>query len=132
MHELSVCQALLAQLEQIARDRNADVVGVTVVIGPLSGVEPALLRQAFPLASAGTCAARAELTIHSPPVRVKCRQCRLEGAAAPNRMLCIHCGAWQVDVVGGDELLLGSVALRPLSERSAQRHSAGVLAGSPY
>ena len=54
MHELAICQALIEQVEAIARERLARRVGtVCVSIGPLSGVEPRLLEQAFPVASAG-------------------------------------------------------------------------------
>ena len=55
MHELSVCQEIVMQVERIARERQARVSSITLRIGPLSGVEPALLQQAYPLASAGTC-----------------------------------------------------------------------------
>ena len=64
MHELSVCQGLLDQVAGIARQNQAT--GVKLIrlrIGPLSGVEPQLLEQAFPLARAGTIAERAELAI---------------------------------------------------------------------
>ena len=41
MHELSVCQALIGQVEVIAEEENAaQVVTIHLGIGPLSGVEP--------------------------------------------------------------------------------------------
>ena len=47
MHELSVCQALVRQLRDIAREQHAvRITRVIVQIGPLSGVEPELLRHA--------------------------------------------------------------------------------------
>ena len=55
MHELAVCQALIEQVERVARDHEARrVVSVVVVVGPLSGVEAKLLEHAYPLAAAGT------------------------------------------------------------------------------
>ena len=69
MHELSVCQALLAQVEQVARENAAHSVEKVVLrIGPLSGVEPRLLQDAFPIARAGTVAAGAELVIEELPL----------------------------------------------------------------
>ena len=111
MHELSVCQDLVMQVERIAREQQARVSSITVRIGPLSGVEPALVEQAYPLAVAGTCLSAARLVIDSIPVRVHCRSCNQDSAAAPNRMLCEHCGDWRTDLLSGDELLLASVEL---------------------
>ena len=111
MHELSVCQALVTQVERIALEQRAQVCSITVSIGPLSGVEPALLEQAYPLAVAGTCLSAARLVIDSLPVRVHCRSCRKDTEAAPNRMLCAECGDWRTELLSGDELLLSSVEL---------------------
>ena len=111
MHELSVCQEIVMQVERIARERQARVSSITLRIGPLSGVEPALLQQAYPLASAGTCLSAARLIIDSIPVRVQCRICGQDSVAAPNRMLCAECGDWRTELLSGDELLLASVEL---------------------
>jgi tRNA-Thr(GGU) m(6)t(6)A37 methyltransferase TsaA len=54
MHELAVCQALIEQVERVARDNAARrILSITVSVGPLSGVEPSLLEHAYPLAAAG-------------------------------------------------------------------------------
>ena len=111
MHELSVCQNLVMQVERIAREQNARVSSITIKIGPLSGVEAALVEQAYPLAVAGTCLSAARLIIDSLPVRVHCGVCQQDSVAAPNRMLCAHCGDWRTELLSGDELLLSSVEL---------------------
>jgi len=112
MHELSVCQGMLGQVEAIARSHQASAVRrIRVQVGPLSGVEPRLLEQAFPLACAGTVAERAELVIERLPVRVHCETCGSDSDAAPNRLLCGSCGDWHTRLVSGDELLLASVEL---------------------
>jgi hydrogenase nickel incorporation protein HypA/HybF len=111
MHELSVCQNLVVQVERIAREQNARVSSITIKIGPLSGVEAALVEQAYPLAVAGTCLSAARLIIDSLPVRVHCRICQQDTAAAPNRLVCAHCGDWRTELLSGDELLLSSVEL---------------------
>jgi hydrogenase nickel incorporation protein HypA/HybF len=57
MHELSVCQALIDQVEALAEARGASAVSrITVAIGALSGVEAHLLEQALPIASASPMA----------------------------------------------------------------------------
>ena len=112
MHELSVCQGMLSQVSTIAAEHAARTVSsITVRIGPLSGVEPALLAQAFPIASAGTVASGAELHIETLPVRVYCETCDEETDAAVNRLLCGSCGDYHTRLISGDELLLASVEL---------------------
>lgn len=112
MHELSVCYGVLDQVEGIARQHDATAVrAIHLRIGPLSGVEPQLLEQAFPLARAGTLAANAELVIESLPIRVRCDSCGAETPAAPSRLVCGACGDWHTRLVSGDELMLYSVEL---------------------
>lgn len=112
MHELSVCLSLLQQLETIAEDRNASAVEkVFLKIGPLSGIEPKLLRQAYPLATAGTVAADAELVIEYSDVVVACTQCHCESTVKPNRLLCSACGDFRTRIVSGDEMILQRLEL---------------------
>ncbi len=112
MHELSVCQALISQVEHIARQHHATAIRtVNVRIGPLSGVEPDLLMQAFPLASAGTVAQDSRLEIERLPVRVRCESCGAETVAELNRLVCGACGDWHTQLLSGDEMLLASVGL---------------------
>lgn len=106
MHELAICQALLDQVDEIARQRAARVTLVRVAIGPLSGVEPQLLQQAYTLACAGTAADGATLAIEEMPVRVGCRSCNAETAATPSRLVCGACGDWHTEVTSGDEMML--------------------------
>jgi hydrogenase nickel incorporation protein HypA/HybF len=111
MHELAICQALIEQVEAIARPRDARVTRVRLAVGPLSGVEPRLLESAYALACAGTAAEGSTLDIEEAPVRVRCRGCGAESEASANRLLCGACGGWQTDLAGGDELLLMNVEL---------------------
>jgi hydrogenase nickel incorporation protein HypA/HybF len=112
MHELSVCQAMLTQVTRLAREQRAITVHKIVLrVGPLAGVEPGLLQQAFPLASAGTPAASAELVIEELPLRVHCETCGAESAALPNRLVCGACGDWHTRLLSGDEMVLASVEL---------------------
>src|SRR5512143_5545 len=112
MHERAVCQALIEQVERVARDHDARrVISVVVAIGPLSGVEPRLLEHAYPLAAAGTVAESASLVVETEPVRVRCRTCGAETDALPNRLVCAACGDWQVDVTSGEQMLLKRVEI---------------------
>lgn len=120
MHELSVCLSLLAQLERIAAEqRSPGIVRVVVGIGPLSGVEPALLRNAFPLAVAGTLAEGAALDLDTVAVRIRCTVCSTTADAAPNRLLCPACGDFRTRLVSGDDLVLKRVELAPAQAAGA-------------
>lgn len=110
MHELSLCHALLTQVESVAREHRARAVTrIRIRVGPLSGVEPPLLEHAFPLASAGTLAEGAELVIEKTPIRVRCSQCGTESEASANHLLCAACGDYHTQLIGGDEMLLHSL-----------------------
>lgn len=112
MHELSVCQSLLDQVNTIAAEHHAtSIEKIFLQIGPLSGVEPELLQSAFPIARADTIAAGAELVIQRMPVQVRCKTCHAETAATLNRLLCGECGDWRTELLSGDELLLERVEM---------------------
>ncbi len=50
VHELSICEAVLHEVLAIAEAQRARRVGrITLRLGPLAGVEPDLVRLAFPL-----------------------------------------------------------------------------------
>ncbi len=124
MHELAICQSLMDQVETIAYERNAkSVTSIVVAMGPLSGVEAQLLKNAYPIASAGTVAENAELVIEYLPVRVKCTQCGSESEALPNKLICKQCGDWRTTLVSGDEMMLMSVELEKVKdEKSGLMH----------
>lgn len=112
MHELAVCQALIEQVEGVAAEHRA--VGVTrivVRIGPLSGVEPALLERAYAIARSGTIAQAAELVLETAPLIVHCADCGRQSNVNPTRLVCPLCGNWRTTLVSGDELLLARLEL---------------------
>jgi hydrogenase nickel incorporation protein HypA/HybF len=112
MHELAVCQSLLAEVERVAAAHHAvSVSRLVVAIGPLSGVEAPLLDRAFEIARMGGLAQAAHLEIEQCPVTVWCDDCELASEVEPNELLCSRCGSWKVKLRTGDELLLKSVEL---------------------
>jgi hydrogenase nickel incorporation protein HypA/HybF len=120
MHEWSICQGLISQLQDIAKQHRASAVDrVEVQAGPLSGVEPALLSHAFEIARCATVAEHAKLVISVGQIVVRCRSCTSESEAKPNQLLCAHCNDWQVDVIRGTELLLGKVELSGIPDGPA-------------
>jgi hydrogenase nickel incorporation protein HypA/HybF len=112
LHELSVCLALLDQVQAIARQHRATrVERILLRVGPLSGVEAPLLESAYPLAAAGTIAENAVLDIEAAPVVVRCLDCGAETQAATNRLSCARCGGVRTSLVSGDEMLLANLEL---------------------
>ena len=112
MHELSVCLSLLDQVQRIADEHGATrVERILLRIGPLSGIEAALLQNAYPLAAAGTIAEGAVLEIEPAPVRVRCSVCAAETDASANRVLVSSGGCQRTHRLSGDEMLLAKLEL---------------------
>lgn len=104
--------SLLEQVAAIAAERSAvSVVKIELDIGPLSGVEAELLRNAYPIAAAGTIAETADLIIHEADIVVRCTDCGAETAAVPNRLVCGACGDFRTRVISGDEMILKSLEI---------------------
>ena len=124
MHELAVCRALIAQVEQqAAAHRAIRVRRVFVQIGPLSGVDPDLLQNAYPIACEGTTAQDSRLEIERMALRVHCPSCGEETQATVNRLACGACGHWKTQVVGGDEMLLSSVELEKPADDATEEET---------
>ena len=69
------------------------------------------MRNAFPIAAAGTVANEACLHLETTPVRVSCDECGAESEVPVNRLVCKVCGHWRTRLVSGDELMLRRVVL---------------------
>jgi hydrogenase nickel incorporation protein HypA/HybF len=104
---------MLTQVAEIAAGRGASVVErITIEVGPLSGVEPALLASAFLVLRTRGCAAEATLMIESTPVTVSCLTCGGQSQTSPNHLVCGFCGGFRTRIVAGDELRLRRIELR--------------------
>ncbi|OPZ31326.1 MAG: Hydrogenase/urease nickel incorporation protein HypA [Lentisphaerae bacterium ADurb.BinA184] len=110
MHELSLAEELIRQVERVLAEQNASrALRLTVSIGELSGVERDAFEFAFPMAAADTPLAGATLDIEEVPARVRCRRCGADAKAAFPLLLCEACGSTEVEVAGGREFTLRSV-----------------------
>ena len=102
----------MIQLNDIALQNNATTIeSITLKIGPLSGVESCLLKQAFPFAAAETIAENAKLIIEELPVVVQCDQCGAKTSTTTSKLICKQCGDYHTQLISGDEMLLASVEL---------------------
>lgn len=79
MHELSIMQGIFdIVLENAAKHRLKNISNINVVVGELSGVEPAALKFAFGCFAQSTLAKGAEFTITEVKVTGRCRRCKIQ------------------------------------------------------
>lgn len=110
MHELSIAQALIDQVDAIVRERDAVRVNrINIEVGALSGVDARALQAVFPFATADTCADGAELAITEVPSRVRCRDCAEETSPTFPMILCESCESTNVELIAGQELMLTTI-----------------------
>lgn len=107
MHEESLVRSLLAQVEQLRVEHAAEAITcVTVEVGPLSGVEPLLVREAFKRLIVGTPQADMKLVIREVPLTCLCRACGAESRLDSFHFQCPDCGSSSVQITTGDEFRL--------------------------
>jgi hydrogenase nickel incorporation protein HypA/HybF len=107
MHEFGLCEGVLDAVRTRAAGRP--VAGIRVRCGVRHAVDPASMAQAFTMIAAGTEAADADVDVVTVPARVTCRDCGTTGESTDPLAVCHGCGSVNVDVSGGEELILESV-----------------------
>jgi hydrogenase nickel incorporation protein HypA/HybF len=107
MHELSIADAIVTIASRHAKGRP--VSRVEVRVGHLRQVVPDSLRFAFELITAGTELEGAELALEEVPARVACKACAAETVLNEFPLHCGTCGALDVVVTAGEELLVDSI-----------------------
>lgn len=113
MHERSLVQSLLTQVEQLRRKHGGVAVdSICVEIGPLSGVEPELVRSAFDELAAGRFERCPTLQLDMIPLQIRCRSCGRESSVAGLDLRCPECASVRVHVVRGDEMRLIDVGMQ--------------------
>jgi hydrogenase nickel incorporation protein HypA/HybF len=109
MHELGLCTSIVDAIERRAGQRP--VAHVRVRVGRLLHVHPEAFDQSFAVAAMGTVAADADAELVLLPVRARCR-CGAEWECEDIPLACPTCGGVDVELCGGDELLLESIEYR--------------------
>jgi len=118
MHELSICLAMIKQVNEIMQARPEGVLkAIHVEIGALSGVETDLLQRAFDSARSDTAANQSRLVIHLKPVRVYCPACDYESSVSINNLACKRCHRTDTRLIGGNELLLRELEISQKDSR---------------
>jgi len=110
LHELGLCEAIVGAVERRAGER--EVTRVRVQVGRLHHVHPDAFEQSFMMAAAGGVASEAQAELVLLPVRARCAFCAGEIEADEIPLACPMCGGVDVELTGGDELLLESIEYR--------------------
>jgi len=106
MHELSLCHALFKQIELLASQIHARrIVAIELQIGPLAGVEPSLLKNAFDLRKQNSIAQHAILRIEQSEIKAHCPQCHTDYDSTINDLRCPQC-LCAGHLLSGNEILI--------------------------
>ncbi len=109
MHELSIAESIVSIAARHADGRR--VRRVEVQVGHLRQVVPSALTFAFELLVAGTALEGAELEIESVPAVGRCRDCGGETELERFPLTCGTCGALDLEITAGEELLVTALEL---------------------
>jgi hydrogenase nickel incorporation protein HypA/HybF len=120
VHELSIAEAVLGIVDRHARGRR--VTRVELRVGHLRQVVPDALEFAFELVSQGTAAEGAELVMEEVPASAICKGCGSRSTLRAFPAQCPECRTFDVEVTGGDELLVDALEL---DEEAALTRSGG-------
>ena len=111
MHEFGLCEGVLAAVQTRAAGRP--VSGIRVRCGVRHAVDPETMAQAFSFIAAGTEADGAVVDVVTVPAHVRCRACGAASESEDVLATCPRCRGTDVDISGGDELMLESLSYRP-------------------
>jgi hydrogenase nickel incorporation protein HypA/HybF len=116
MHEFSVAKALVTELRKIvAQHGGGCVTKVELALGPLSGVEPLQLTEAFRVLTVDCEFSQAELHLHDVALIARCKTCRRNFEVSNYQFRCPNCANHDVHIEQGDGVILRSLTLEEVS-----------------
>ena len=104
MHELGLCEDIVAAVERRAKGRT--VARVRIRVGRLHHVHPEAFEQSFSLAAAGGPAEGASAELVLIPVQAHCHRCGSDTTADELITTCGECGSVDIELTGGEDLVL--------------------------
>ncbi len=112
MHEYSVVQALLEQIEEVAKENKATkVTKIITKIGVMSGIETHLLEVAFNTFKERTICDEAEFVINVQLVTIECNNCLEISELQKIHYCCQKCQSIDVEVIDGEDMFLMSLEM---------------------
>jgi len=104
MHELALTEGIIEIVrEQAEKNGFARVLEIRLKVGEYSGVIPECLQEFFPIASRGTKAEGAALSIEKVPASFRCPACHYTGPIPSHTACCPDCGSTAIRMVAGRE-----------------------------
>jgi hydrogenase nickel incorporation protein HypA/HybF len=108
VHEFGLCEGVLEAVQTRAAGRR--VAGIRVRCGVRHAVDPETMAQAFGFVAAGTEADGAVVEVVTVPATITCRDCGAASETTDRLAVCPRCACADVEIAGGDELVLESVS----------------------
>ena len=110
MHELAITQGIIAAAVPEAERHGAKrILEIRLRIGEFSGVFPEYIQEYFNIASRGTLAEGAKLTIDRIPIAIRCNDCDFEGEIQKRKIHCPECGSSEIKLISGKEYYVDSL-----------------------
>jgi len=118
MHEFSIARSLLIQVNEIAAaNGGGKIKEVLVRCGPLAGIEPLLLNEAFATIQGQYSCEQTQLRIKEVPLMADCRDCGESFSPKQFRFVCPLCGSGDTIVTSGEQIMIDSIVLdQPIEE----------------
>lgn len=105
MHEMAIAQGILdIVLKTAAENEATKVMGIKLLIGEMTQVEPESLKFGFAALSMGSIAQGATVEITSIPLVGECNSCGQQFPIKKYCFLCSSCNSTNVTVISGREL----------------------------
>ena len=112
MHELSLADSMIREIEEIIKKENAEkVFSITVEMGKFSGVEREPFEFAFPLVAEGTPVEGSKLIIEEVQGIVKCSDCQADTVLDVLFIKCGKCNSQNVRFIKGKDFLIKSLEI---------------------
>ena len=109
MHEFGVAASVLAAVE--ARAAGRPVSAVRLHVGALQRLDRDVFDQAFALVGGGGGSDGAYVDVVEVAVEVRCRGCEHVTVADELVTACVRCGAHDLELLHGDDLVLESITI---------------------
>ncbi|MFW9895582.1 MAG: hydrogenase maturation nickel metallochaperone HypA [Candidatus Thorarchaeota archaeon] len=122
MHEFSFAYNIFKVAEATAIKNNAKrITEVVLEIGELTLIVPELLQRSFEMATKGSIAEGAILTIKITPGKIKCRECNKNSVVSITRdaqltglqlFQCSHCGSNNTEITEGKKANVKNIRIQ--------------------
>ncbi len=113
MHELAVTKSILKlALDHTARNGGTQILKIHLVIGEMRNLEEDWIQRYFDYIAKGTPAQGAVINVAKTPVVFACKTCGRSFSTdlhVDQKLVCIHCGSFEYDLVTGRELIVEKI-----------------------